>query len=164
MVVTKGIEAKVTVQAIVSQTVVAFHSGHTHLFQNSKSAKDGASYINVSINDAVILPTKNKASGSFHWNFERFFSISLVPLTITSVINGAHPITDLCLGIILPIHCHIGFDTIITDYLPAHRSPKLNKVSTWGLKGATLLVLSGCYMINTLDVGMTEIVKRVWHA
>nr|CAG8505637.1 13822_t:CDS:2 [Entrophospora candida] len=127
--------------------VVAFHSG----------------YIKGSVNDAAILPTKNKASGSFHWNFERLLSISLVPLTITSVINGAHPITDLCLGIILPIHCHIGFDTIITDYLPAHRSPKLNKVSTWGLKGATLLVLSGCYMINTVDVGMTEIVKRVWH-
>ncbi|CAJ0863471.1 16547_t:CDS:2 [Entrophospora sp. SA101] len=94
----------------------------------------------------------------------KLLSISLVPLTITSVINGAHPITDLCLGIILPIHCHIGFDAIITDYFPVRRSPKLNKLFTWGLRGATLLVLIGCYKINTVDVGMTEIVKRVWHA
>nr|CAG8633510.1 11389_t:CDS:2 [Entrophospora candida] len=86
------------------------------------------SYIKGSANDAATLPIKD---GSYHWDFKRPLSISLVQLTITSVIHGAHPITDLCLVIILPIHCHIGFDATITDYLPAHRSPKLNKLFTW---------------------------------
>ncbi|CAJ0863243.1 14306_t:CDS:2 [Entrophospora sp. SA101] len=84
---------------------------------------------------------------------QQLYQQKMVPLTITSVINGAHPITDLCLGIILQIHCHIGFDTIITDYLPAYISPKLNKFFTWGLRGATLLVLIGCYRINTVWCG-----------
>jgi len=116
------------------------------------------------VNDAAVLPARDKFFGSYHWFFERMISISLIPLTAASVVQGAHPITDLLLGVVLPIHCHVGFDAIITDYLPARKTPTLNKLSTWGLRGATLLVLIGCYQFNTNDVGMTELVKRVWHA
>ncbi|KAG9293532.1 hypothetical protein G9A89_005535 [Geosiphon pyriformis] len=140
-----------------------FHVGRILSIQSSKVVHDGASFIKGSVNDPVILPPRDKVTGSYHWSFERFLSIGLIPLTVASVVNGAHPITDLFLGVALPIHSHIGFDSIITDYLPARRAPIMNKVSTWGLRGATLVVLLGCYQFNTNDVGISELVRKIWH-
>ncbi|CAG8511203.1 12230_t:CDS:2, partial [Acaulospora morrowiae] len=137
-----------------------FHVGRISAFHTTKHLGDGASFIKGSVNEATKFPPKDKVSGSYHWDFERLLSVSLIPLTVASVMNGAHPITDLCLGVILPIHCHVGFDAVITDYLPSRRTPVLNKISTWGLRATTLIVLYGCYEFNTNDVGLTELVKR----
>ncbi|RIA84654.1 CybS-domain-containing protein [Glomus cerebriforme] len=144
--------------------ILSFHTSRACAFKATKTINDGATFIKGSVNEAVKLPPRDKVAGSYHWDFERLLSVALVPLTVASVVNGAHPITDLCLGVILPIHCHIGFDAIITDYLPFRRNPIVNKVATWGLRGATLIVLYGCYEFNTNDVGLTEVVKRVWNA
>ncbi|RHZ67254.1 hypothetical protein Glove_302g21 [Diversispora epigaea] len=138
--------------------------GHASGFHATKHLGDGSTFIKGSVNEAVTLPPRDKVLGSYHWDFERLLSVSLIPLTIASVVKGAHPITDLFFGIIIPIHCHIGFDSVITDYLPARRNPVINKVSTWGLRLATLTVLYGCYEFNTNDVGLVELVKKTWHA
>jgi len=151
-------------RAVPVASVASFQAGRSSTIQAIRAFQDGASYVRGSVNEAAVLPPKDKVAGSYHWDFERLLSIGLIPLTAASVVQGAHPITDLFLGVILPIHCHIGFDAIITDYLPARRNPILNRVSSWGLRGATLLVLVGCYQFNTNDVGLTEAVKRVWHA
>ncbi|CAG8709463.1 3723_t:CDS:2, partial [Racocetra fulgida] len=101
--------------------VASFHIGRASAFRATKTIENGA------VNEAVVLPPKDKVAGSYHWDFERLLSLSLIPLTIASVVNGAHPITDLFLGVILPFHCHLGFDAMITDYYPSRRSPVLNK-------------------------------------
>ncbi|KAF0421473.1 mitochondrial inner membrane protein [Gigaspora margarita] len=138
-----------------------FHRG----FRNASPNNNGAEYIKGSVNEAVVLPPRDKVAGSYHWDFERLLSVTLIPLTIASVVKGgAHPITDLCLGVILPFHCHIGFDAMITDYFPHRRNPVLNRSFSWGLRAVTLIVLYGCYEFNTNDVGLTELVKKVWHA
>ncbi|CAG8766853.1 28088_t:CDS:2, partial [Racocetra persica] len=140
--------------------VASFHIGRASAFRATKTIENGAEYIKGTVNEAVVLPPKDKVAGSYHWDFERFLSFLLIPLTVTSVVKMGHPITDLCLGVILPFHCHLGFDAMITDYYPSHRSPVLNKVLTWSLRGATLIALYGCYEFNTNDVGMTELVKK----
>lgn len=89
----------------------------------------------------------------------------MVPLLAASAINGAHPITDGLLGVVVPIHCHVGFDAMITDYLhPAKVGVWGNKAFTWTLRGATVLALIGCYQFNTNDIGLTELVKKAWEA
>ncbi|CAG8504318.1 3541_t:CDS:2 [Ambispora gerdemannii] len=150
--------------ALPAFQTAGFHAGRILSIQPTKAVRDGASYIKGTVNDPVELPARDKVAGAYHWDFERLLAVGLIPLTIASVVNGAHPITDLALGIALPIHAHIGYDAIVTDYLPARRNPILYKVSTWGLRGATLLVLVGCYQFNTNDIGMAELVKRAWHA
>ncbi|CAG8547279.1 582_t:CDS:2 [Paraglomus occultum] len=159
-----GLKSGANVRAVTVFQIANFHASRAAGLQTTKVVRDGASFIKGSVNDAVVLPARDKFFGSYHWFFERSLSISLIPLTAASIVQGAHPITDLLLGVVLPIHCHVGFDAIITDYLPTRRAPTLHKLSTWGLRGATLLVLIGCYQFNTNDVGMTELVKRVWHA
>lgn len=107
----------------------------------------------------------SKLAGSYHWTFERLISFSLIPLGAATLIQGSGaPITDLILGVIVPIHAHQGFETILSDYAPKRRQPFLNPLGLWSLRLGTVLVLLGCYQFNTNDVGLTELIKRVWKA
>jgi succinate dehydrogenase (ubiquinone) membrane anchor subunit len=73
-------------------------------------------------------------------------------------------LTDALLCGSIIIHSHIGFESIITDYIPRKRLPKTRKGAEWGLKAATVLVGIGLYEFETNDVGVTEAIKRVWVA
>ena len=68
----------------------------------------------------------------------------------------------LCATIL--IHSHIGFESMITDYIPNKRLPKTRKTFEWLLKAATVMVGVGLYEFETNDVGVTETIKRVWTA
>ncbi|KAF9345994.1 membrane anchor subunit of succinate dehydrogenase, Sdh4 [Mortierella sp. AD094] len=107
----------------------------------------------------------NQVHGSYHWDFERILSVSMIPLFAASALNGAHPITDGLLGVVVPIHAHLGFDAMVTDYLhPGKVGNFGNKFFSWTLRGATVLVLVGCYQFNTSDIGLTELIKKSWEA
>ncbi|RUS12988.1 CybS-domain-containing protein [Endogone sp. FLAS-F59071] len=113
---------------------------------------------------AVAIHATKKTEGSLHWDFERALSIALVPLTAVQLVGGASPATDILLGVVLPLHIHIGMDSVITDYVASRKYPTLNILAVWGMRVATLGVLVGCYSINTSDVGLTEYVARAWKA
>ncbi len=105
---------------------------------------------------------KSKVHGSYHWDYERALSVVSLPLILSAMVVGPQPAIDLALGIVIPAHCHLGFDAVITDYLPKRRVGALHSVATWALRITTLLTLYGCYSFNTNDIGITEFVKRVW--
>lgn len=65
---------------------------------------------------------KSPSHGSYHWNFERVLSLATLPLMGTAVVYGSIPAVDIALGIVLPLHIHLGFDTIIQDYIPERRN------------------------------------------
>lgn len=62
------------------------------------------------------------------------------------------------------IHSHMGFQSVIIDYIPTHTYAKLRKFFMWGLNFATLIVGIGLYEFETNDVGVTEAIKRIWTA
>jgi succinate dehydrogenase (ubiquinone) membrane anchor subunit len=72
--------------------------------------------------------------------------------------------TDAILCGAILIHSHIGFEALITDYLPAKRVPKTRKLFDWGLKAGTVVVAIGLYEFETNDVGLTEAIHRIWTA
>ncbi|KAJ1968671.1 membrane anchor subunit of succinate dehydrogenase, Sdh4 [Dimargaris xerosporica] len=106
----------------------------------------------------------NRSEGSYHWDFERALSVALIPLIGAQAAYGAHPVTDLLVGVVLPLHCHIGWSAMITDYIQARNFPRLNILSFWALRLFTVLTLVGCYQFNTNDIGLTELIKRSWKA
>jgi succinate dehydrogenase (ubiquinone) membrane anchor subunit len=71
---------------------------------------------------------------------------------------------NLGLGIVLPLHLHLGFGAIITDYLPQRKFPLLYRASRSLLYAGTALTLYGLYRFNTEDIGIIEGVKALWHA
>ncbi|KAJ1921443.1 membrane anchor subunit of succinate dehydrogenase, Sdh4 [Tieghemiomyces parasiticus] len=114
--------------------------------------------------DVVPQHEPNRMHGSYHWDFERALSVALVPLVGAQVAYGAHPITDLLMGVVLPLHCHIGWDSMVTDYVHPRKYPRLGPLCAWSLRLFTVLTLVGCFSFNTNDIGLTELVKRTWKA
>ncbi|CAO3681713.1 unnamed protein product [Umbelopsis vinacea] len=106
----------------------------------------------------------DRVHGSYHWTVERAASAALVPIIAAQLAVGASPVTDVLLGVVLPVHLHIGFDACITDYFPERRAPVLSKLMKYTLNAATAGVLVGCYQLNMHDVGLTELIARTWTA
>ncbi|KAI0827032.1 mitochondrial inner membrane protein [Trametes gibbosa] len=118
------------------------------------------------VNDPTPFPPPSKTHGSYHWAFERLLSAGLVPLTVAAFATSGtnYPILDGLLGISLVMHSHIGFDSILVDYLHPRKFPRLGPLFTWALRATTAGVLVGVYQFNTNDIGLTELIVKAWHA
>ncbi|KAI8986016.1 CybS-domain-containing protein [Pilobolus umbonatus] len=113
-------------------------------------------------NTAVATHKPDRLHGSYHWDIERAASLALVPLIASQLAYGASPVTDTLLGVILPLHLHIGWDACITDYFNARKSVLVNKLMKGTLYLSTTGVLVGCYQFNTNDIGITEFISKMW--
>jgi succinate dehydrogenase (ubiquinone) membrane anchor subunit len=79
----------------------------------------------------------------------------LIPLIVTPFVTGSStPTLDALIGSTVILHSHVGFDAMITDYIPKRHYPRTYVVFTWGLRVATALVLIGIYEFQINDVGM----------
>ncbi|KAF4578216.1 membrane anchor subunit of succinate dehydrogenase, Sdh4 [Pleurotus pulmonarius] len=118
------------------------------------------------VNDPTTFPAPSKSHGSYHWAFERLLSAGLVPLTAAAFVTSGtnYPVLDGLLGISLVVHSHIGFDSMIVDYLHTRKFPVIGRIATWTLRTATVGVLVGVYQFNTNDIGLTELIAKVWAA
>lgn len=106
-----------------------------------------------------LIPVEHAAKQS------RIMSAGLIPLTVAPFATGSlNPTLDSLLIAGILIHSHIGFESVIIDYVPEHRMPRLRKLLMWALKAATVVVGIGFYEFETNDVGLTEAIKRVWKA
>ncbi|CAO3596719.1 unnamed protein product [Absidia cylindrospora] len=114
--------------------------------------------------NTVTAPPADTLHGSLHWDLERGISLILVPVIGAQLALGASPVTDTLLGVVLPLHLHIGFDACITDYFNPRKAPVLGKVMTATLYASTAATLVGCYQFNTNDIGLTEFIARLWTA
>jgi succinate dehydrogenase (ubiquinone) membrane anchor subunit len=52
----------------------------------------------------------------------------------------------------------------IIDYFPKKRIPKLRIAAHWALRIGTVGLGVALYSFETNDVGITELVARLWHA
>ncbi|KAJ9474004.1 Mitochondrial inner membrane protein SHH4 [Pseudozyma hubeiensis] len=144
-------------------------AGGSRAFQTSQSKAVAASnqgpYVKGTVNDPTTFPEPNAAHGSNHWAFERGLSVALVPLVAAGFAkHGSSAILDGALALSLVVHSHIGFDCILADYLHKRKFPIAGPLATWGLRAATLATLYGLYEFNTNDVGLTELIAKVWTA
>ena len=103
--------------------------------------------------------------GRYHWTAERAVSAAMIPVTLAPFAGGSvHPVADAFLCGLIIIHSHIGFQSVIIDYLPPKRVPKSRVFFDWVLRLGSLVVAYGFYELETNDVGLVETVKRIWHA
>ncbi|KAI7882202.1 hypothetical protein K492DRAFT_176519 [Lichtheimia hyalospora FSU 10163] len=106
----------------------------------------------------------DRLHGSYHWDVERAASAALVPIVAGQLAFGASPVIDTLLGVVLPIHLHIGFDACIIDYFNKRKAPVLGPLMKGTLYAATAGVLVGCYQFNTQDIGLSEFIRTCWIA
>ncbi|KAK5075566.1 membrane anchor subunit of succinate dehydrogenase, Sdh4 [Lithohypha guttulata] len=125
----------------------------------------GPQVVHGGVNDPAPVPDPHPTHGSYHWIAERGISVLLVPLTLAPFAAGTlNPTMDAIFCGAMLIHSHLGFQSIITDYVPQWRMPGVRKAFDYLLMLATLVVGIGLYEFETNDVGITEAVKRIWRA
>ncbi|WVQ70348.1 uncharacterized protein L199_008575 [Kwoniella botswanensis] len=126
----------------------------------------GGPILKGTVNDATPQIEASRSHGSYHWAFERVLSAALVPVTVGAAVStgSAYPILDGILAVSLIVHSHIGFDSCRVDYLHPRKFPVIGPIVSWVLKIATGLSVWGVYEFNTNDVGLTELVRRLWTA
>lgn len=108
------------------------------------------------------LESGNRMHGSYHWIYERVLSgASLATLTY-GVLSGPSNTLDVALAVVLPLHCHIGFQTIVDDYLPKRKFGAVYNVAKGSLLLATGLALYGAYRFNTENIGISEAISELW--
>ncbi|KAK6949568.1 hypothetical protein Daesc_009651 [Daldinia eschscholtzii] len=140
--------------------VAAFHAS-----SRRSLLPPGPQVIKGTVNDPAPIPETSPSHGSYHWTFERLIAAGIIPLTIAPFAGGSlNPGLDAILCSLLLVHSHLGFQSVIIDYIPNSRYPKSRKAAHWLLNAATALVGVGLYEFETNDVGLTEAVKRVWKA
>ncbi|KAI7900644.1 CybS-domain-containing protein [Cokeromyces recurvatus] len=118
----------------------------------------------VQSNNAIATHKPDRLHGSYHWDIERAASVALVPIIASQLALGASPVTDVLLGVVLPVHLHIGWDSCITDYFNARKSVILNKLMTGTLWLTTTGVVIASYQFNTNDIGLTAFISKLWGA
>ena len=65
---------------------------------------------------------------------------------------------DLALGVLIPVHSHIGMNGVISDYVP----PSMRSAVRVGWLGASVLMFAGFLRLNLAGDGVTETIKSVW--
>ncbi|KAI1459917.1 CybS-domain-containing protein [Annulohypoxylon moriforme] len=140
--------------------VAAFHAS-----SRRSLLPPGPQVIKGTVNDPAPVPETSPTHGSYHWTFERLVAAGIIPLTVAPFAGSSlNPGLDAILCSLLLVHCHLGFQSVLIDYIPTSKYPKSRKASIWLLNAATVLVGVGLYEFETNDVGLTEAVKRVWKA
>ncbi|EIM19460.1 hypothetical protein E3Q22_02717 [Wallemia mellicola] len=142
------------------------HTSPATALQATKAATQVAtgSYVEGTVNDPTRFPPPNSAHGSSHWAFERAVSAALVPVIGASFITSSHPVIDGLICSSLLVHSHIGFDASLTDYLHDRKFPKIGPIARWSVRGLTLGAAIGLYSFQTNDIGVTELVAKLWTA
>lgn len=108
------------------------------------------------------VPSGDKLHGSLHWTFERALSVATLGLIGSAFCFYPNKLIDFGLGVVLPLHSHIGFSAIITDYLPKRKFPVIYPMAMGALYGLTGLTLYGLYALNTEGPGLCEGVVSIW--
>lgn len=102
--------------------------------------------------------------GSYHWTYERLLSIATLGATAAAfAVPQPAPLLDLALGVVVPLHCHVGFGAIVTDYVPRRKFPRLYPLARGALAAGTAGALYGLYLFNTREVGIVSAVRAVLH-
>jgi len=136
-----------------------------HASSNRSLLPPGPQVIQGTVNDAAPVPATSPSHGSYHWTFERLVAAGLVPLTLAPFAAGSlNPTLDAVLCATLLVHSHLGFQSIVADYVPTRRFPFAGRLAKWVLNAATIVVGIGLYEFETNDVGLTETVKCIWKA
>ncbi len=143
------------------QKIKMFRVGSRQLFVNNRILLSLKSYsTNTSAAASKTAAPASSHNSTHHWDLERFLSVALLPAFASAAVYQS-PYIDLALGVILPIHIHLGLEQIVLDY--TNKQKALNLFLTWTVRASTVLALYGCWKFNTNDIGLSEAMRRLWN-
>lgn len=121
-------------------------------------------YVVGSVNDAYVSPKPSKSHGSIHWSTERAVSVAMVPLALAPFITGATTLVDSSLAAFTLLHCYIGFQSCIIDYIPERVYGAYHHYAMYLLTFGSGVAAYGIYDIEKKEGGITNIISKLWKA
>ena len=103
----------------------------------------------------------NADTGKLGTKFFHLSGYTLVGLFPFAMVWGNSMVTvpcDLALGILMPIHGHVGLNYIVSDYIP----PAARGATRAGLVAATAVTILGLLKLNIQGPGLTGSLKQMW--
>lgn len=94
----------------------------------------------------------------YHWtHYGLLGSVPAALILSPSILNWP---VDMGLGVLIPVHMHIGMINVIEDYVPRHQQSyaKMAMIAVSVLTGVGLL------KVNLCGPGITESVKSLWRS
>lgn len=132
-------------------------------FENFKLIEQPVGHIVGTVNDATPQAEIDYFHGSYHWTYERIIAVSMIPLAVTPFISNVdYPILDAVLATTILVHGHIGFTSCIIDYIPKRVYGIWHKLARYLLTFGTAVGVYGIYEMETSDVGLTNLIKKLW--
>ncbi|GAB9463560.1 Sdh4, succinate dehydrogenase subunit 4 [Globisporangium polare] len=100
-------------------------------------------------------------NATFTTKVYHYSSMALLGLTPVAFVLSPSPIAlpvDFALGVLFPLHAHIGMNNVISDYVPKE-TKTLARLAWLGVTGVMLL---GLLRVNIEGPGVTETIKTIW--
>jgi succinate dehydrogenase (ubiquinone) membrane anchor subunit len=88
--------------------------------------------------------------------------MSLIPL-LGIGITFPNPVTNFVMAFAIPIHCHLGVNSILVDYLHKRKFPRIGPIASGLLYASTAISIIALFKFNTNDVGIGEGIQRLWN-
>eukprot|EP00891_Asterochloris_glomerata_P001130 jgi/Astpho2/1130/e_gw1.00021.123.1_t len=82
----------------------------------------------------------------------------LSPIPILLQGTALQRVTDVALGVAIPVHSHIAINSVLSDYVPK----SVMGASRVGALGVTAITLLGFAKLNLVGPGITPTVKKLW--
>ncbi|KAJ9087844.1 membrane anchor subunit of succinate dehydrogenase, Sdh4 [Entomophthora muscae] len=139
-------------------------TSRTQTWSSQNTLKPQFLFLRTSNSQAGEVTKASKMEGSYHWYFEKAVSVALIPVLGGGLLFDSNKTNDYALGVLLPVHIHMGLSSVIEDYLPFRRVPTLNTFVLLLQHISTLCAMFGCYFITSTDVGLTKYLKNIWTA
>jgi|SaaInlStandDraft_6_1057023.scaffolds.fasta_scaffold74207_1 succinate dehydrogenase (ubiquinone) membrane anchor subunit len=92
------------------------------------------------------------------YHYTVYASTALFPVALALSPSKLNMPVDIVLGIVFPMHAHIGMNYIISDYCP--KTLRGTARAAW--LGVTVVTIFGLLKLNIMGDGMTESVKAMW--
>jgi len=97
------------------------------------------------------------AIGTKFYHYTSTFLMVAFPLAFVPVKMISFPF-ELSLGLIIPLHSHIGFNYIISDYVPK----AMRSSARGGVLATTLISVAGLTYINLTQGGIADAFLSLW--
>lgn len=65
---------------------------------------------------------------------------------------------DLALGVLVPVHAHVGLNFVVADYVPKSSRPLARGL----VLALTIVTAAGLLKLNIQGPGLTESLKSLW--
>ena len=110
-----------------------------------------------------ILRSDQSSHGLRLYHKLNFGLIALGPLALALSPSAMSVPIDLLLGVMIPLHGHVGGNDVISDYAKKITKAKwFDQLLRRGLLGVTVVTFLGLTKLNIDGIGVTESIKAVW--